>query len=289
MGAGIVGAGSSPRGRGKRPPRIAWGSQTRLIPAWAGKTATGVSSPSLPWAHPRVGGENEPHACHCRAWRGSSPRGRGKPAHVTRFTRCRGLIPAWAGKTCRWGQSWLIIAAHPRVGGENPVTVGDNAKQFGSSPRGRGKPPVQTSLVPTAWAHPRVGGENRRCRRMTWACSGSSPRGRGKHADLRSADQPPRLIPAWAGKTGLAGTENSHVRAHPRVGGENTLRSTVSRPASGSSPRGRGKRNDDGRHAPRRGLIPAWAGKTERCCGRSHRVAAHPRVGGENPQRPNPR
>ena len=50
----------------------------------------------------------------------------------------------------------------------------------------------------------------------------------------------------------------------------------------GSSPRGRGKRRTHEPPRRRRGLIPAWAGKTGRACGRASRPWAHPRVGGEN-------
>ena len=52
----------------------------------------------------------------------------------------------------------------------------------------------------------------------------------------------------------------------------------------GSSPRGRGKRNDDGRHAPCGGLIPARAGKTSARDDPWLGLTAHPRAGGENLQ-----
>ena len=75
-----IGAGSSPRGRGKRssPGWYRWSG--RLIPAWAGKTRTRMSSTCPSRAHPRVGGENYNDAPHALAVEGSSPRGRGKPA-----------------------------------------------------------------------------------------------------------------------------------------------------------------------------------------------------------------
>ena len=71
-------AGSSPRGRGKLLRDIEAWEGYGLIPAWAGKTLSGVGLGQTRWAHPRVGGENyerktgEPITC------GSSPRGRGK-------------------------------------------------------------------------------------------------------------------------------------------------------------------------------------------------------------------
>ena len=91
-----------------------------------------------------------------------------------------GLIPAWAGKTCKSNPYVLGVRAHPRVGGENLEGVVYVRQTLGSSPRGRGKPVSlhleegTGGLIP-AWAgkthplpphvgdsraHPRVGGEN---------------------------------------------------------------------------------------------------------------------------------
>ena len=52
--------------------------------------------------------------------------------------------------------------------------------------------------------------------------------------------------------------------------------------AAGSSPRGRGKRQDADRRSRPPGLIPAGAGKTASVRGMSGSRAAHPRGGGEN-------
>ena len=71
--------GSSPRGRGKRVPRLRVPQALRLIPAWAGKTTSISSVSQRRWAHPRVGGENQITERACHGDRGSSPRGRGKP------------------------------------------------------------------------------------------------------------------------------------------------------------------------------------------------------------------
>ena len=274
--------GSSPRGRGKprqprRPSRV-----DRLIPAWAGKTARAASSPSTSPAHPRVGGENPKSSRISRSAFGSSPRGRGKPTHSRSSRRPRRLIPAWAGKTDRQDVIWLGAVAHPRVGGENAQRESSDQTRRGSSPRGRGKLTCQTPdttverLIP-AWAgktsrppclsssngaHPRVGGENPRAQEGRRTVKGSSPRGRGKREVKEDVNVPGRLIPAWAGKTASGRGWRSHRRAHPRVGGENTVEMPCQMVSQGSSPRGRGKR--------RRQEAP-----------NVHDVA-HPRVGGEN-------
>ena len=172
----------------------------------------------------------------------------------------------------------------------------------GSSPRGRGKPeePHRTvgdgGLIP-AWAgktwggvapatrraaHPRVGGENGECARQGPASRGSSPRGRGKHHGPPEIKRRSGLIPAWAGKTESRPRESCSPAAHPRVGGENLTDDGRVRGLTGSSPRGRGKR-ERGRSVIRSvGLIPAWAGKTLMVSAAGSVMPAHPRVGGEN-------
>ena len=172
--------GSSPRGRGKRSRRRHRRQLHRLIPAWAGKTATRRRPRSSRTAHPRVGGENSRSSRMFVLWSGSSPRGRGKHPHDRRLRREPGLIPAWAGKTARLTFSPSGAWAHPRVGGENSRSSRARISPGGSSPRGRGKLAVgarrrpMLRLIP-AWAgktqspqnsayprtaHPRVGGEN---------------------------------------------------------------------------------------------------------------------------------
>ena len=172
----------------------------------------------------------------------------------------------------------------------------------GSSPRGRGKRDPRRNrrrparLIP-AWAgktwrlfgrggriaaHPRVGGENSGCRGVQGVLSGSSPRGRGKRRTHGPLHGPARLIPAWAGKTTSALTCVSARRAHPRVGGENSILSPALERSAGSSPRGRGKPGGRPRLAHLLRLIPAWAGKTRSAPPSRSRSAAHPRVGGEN-------
>ena len=196
--------------------------------------------------------------------------------------------------------------AHPRVGGENGGLHYQGLEGGGSSPRGRGKRDGRPEclrarrLIP-AWAgktsttatsrsparaHPRVGGENQGDRIFDRSDNGSSPRGRGKPGVVDRDLNPIRLIPAWAGKTRLPRLRSRRRRAHPRVGGENSWSPTRARIVTGSSPRGRGKRADDGDAAALGGLIPAWAGKTGDSRPHPALPPAHPRVGGENLGRP---
>ena len=111
--------GSSPRVRGKLRVRAARGGPTGLIPACAGKTGGGPAWGRRAPAHPRVCGENVSSSARIRAWKGSSPRVRGKRPRLPCRQRRRGLIPACAGKTTRSALTLLWKWAHPRVCGEN--------------------------------------------------------------------------------------------------------------------------------------------------------------------------
>ena len=233
-----------------------------LIPAWAGKTCELGARRQCPRAHPRVGGENNWQTWVIAQAPGSSPRGRGKrpgrPAHLP----TPWLIPAWAGKTSAARCGRASKTAHPRVGGENSDATPAKDSVFGSSPRGRGKPGVVRPSPRRARAHPRVGGENCERKAHRVACVGSSPRGRGKPFLYLPLPSLSGLIPAWAGKTPHPNLGNPNHPAHPRVGGENFRVQESDRVIRGSSPRGRGKLGNHAARVNRRGLIPAWAGKT---------------------------
>ena len=128
-----------------------------------------------------------------------------------------------------------------------------------------------------------MGGENGGGSLCICYLLGSSPRGRGKRDRLRSRVCGVRLIPAWAGKTHQVLPRPHLLPAHPRVGGENNDTSGLSQSATGSSPRGRGKRGEVTPRGFFQRLIPAWAGKTLPGGFEVGGQRAHPRVGGENP------
>ena len=95
----VIGSGSSPRVRGKRPRELVDFSPRGLIPACAGKTLRRPQFHPTREAHPRVCGENSTRLSVSGPHTGSSPRVRGKrrTAKIPDF-RWR-LIPACAGKT----------------------------------------------------------------------------------------------------------------------------------------------------------------------------------------------
>ena len=132
--------GSSPLTRGK-PPISRWRpSATRLIPAHAGKTTTGISRSNDDTAHPRSRGENGRNSAFFGLFPGSSPLTRGKRCQRPPTASISRLIPAHAGKTDSTRVYPRRSGAHPRSRGENPATPWSPRDPSGSSPLTRGKP-----------------------------------------------------------------------------------------------------------------------------------------------------
>ena len=96
---GLLGWGSSPLTRGKRPVVAGSSQPGGLIPAHAGKTVRGETRPCRARAHPRSRGENLSRSLRRSRPRGSSPLTRGKLARRGCRSLRAGLIPAHAGKT----------------------------------------------------------------------------------------------------------------------------------------------------------------------------------------------
>ena len=114
-----IGAGSSPRIRGKSVPTPEPPAPGGIIPANTGKMQTRPHASEGRRDHPREYGENVCTDGGCDECLGSSPRIRGKYLHPHRFRQRTGIIPANTGKmqtpACQSGAGW----DHPREYGEN--------------------------------------------------------------------------------------------------------------------------------------------------------------------------
>ena len=131
--------GSSPLTRGKPQQAESQASRRGLIPAHAGKTATGCEFVERVMAHPRSRGENLKPFPPAPERAGSSPLTRGKPGQHPLAKRPPRLIPAHAGKTSTVTRSLASRAAHPRSRGENESFATVDVLSVGSSPLTRGK------------------------------------------------------------------------------------------------------------------------------------------------------
>ena len=111
---------------------------------------------------------------------------------------------------------------------------------------------------------------------------GSSPLTRGKLPPREVTARHRGLIPDHAGKTSALTGATESWGAHPRSRGENRHWCDALEGVAGSSPLTRGKRWQVRRPGPRRGLIPAHAGKTTSSFASPTTRKAHPRSRGEN-------
>ena len=90
-----------------------------LIPTYAGNTSHAEGGDEAFRAHPHVCGEHVVPEIVNTVQKGSSPRMRGTPTNVLIDPEEEGLIPTYAGNTCRLCGSQYPSRAHPHVCGEH--------------------------------------------------------------------------------------------------------------------------------------------------------------------------
>ena len=175
----------------------------------------------------------------------------------------------------------LVTGSPPHSRGRQTVaSVGTAA--VGLTPAFAGKTSDAAQCNPASGAHPRIRGEdsNRCCVAST--SGGSPPHSRGRRGLEAGAGVCVGLTPAFAGKTLAEAGLPEHEWAHPRIRGEDAPFACDGREKLGSPPHSRGRRPCARPPCRRRGLTPAFAGKTARksrlACGRR----AHPRIRGED-------
>ena len=132
--------------------------------------------------------------------------------------------------------------------------------------------------------HPRVCGEHYKHRGSITPNPGSSPRMRGTRAVCDGESCRIRIIPAYAGNTGLVHVRHSGNGDHPRVCGEHCGVCGAYFSCLGSSPRMRGTPGVDGQWRVAPGIIPAYAGNTPTFPWSTTAARDHPRVCGEHVQ-----
>ena len=258
-------SGSPPHGRGTQP-RPRFRVRVRgLTPAWAGNTSSGE--------HTEKNG------------RGSPPHGRGTHEPRPELPEITRLTPAWAGNTGPILASAACCEAHPRMGGEHSTNRPSSVVLPGSPPHGRGTPrrarrARHPPRLTPAWAGNTPIRTSPRRRP-----SGSPPHGRGTRVHVPVDGDVLGLTPAWAGNTASCLAPRSGGGAHPRMGGEHVWRPRTAHLLAGSPPHGRGTRPAPSGADRRPGLTPAWAGNTAGAGRGRYRPRAHPRMGGEHPER----
>ena len=190
-----------------------------------------------------------------------------------------------------------MSAAHPRGCGADVFGAGNEALDWGSSPRVRGRldftntHPAVGGLIPAgagqttpaatstcSWrAHPRGCGADGLGVGFAGEAAGSSPRVRGRRMGRRRPRYARGLIPAGAGQTLQQPCPATRRTAHPRGCGADLIVSDAFARVTGSSPRVRGRHRQARDTLWHRRLIPAGAGQTGELSPCRPGSGAHPR------------
>ena len=165
--------------RGKGPQHLPPALQNGITPAYAGKSFGSFCFLSFRQDHPRVCGEKQAAVALPQPVLGSPPRMRGKVVLSSENPLCRGITPAYAGKSRSSARPHHSHRDHPRACGEKTEYRALVTAHQGSPPRMRGKVFIgQVCIAPkgitpacagkslrpdnnpsTSWDHPRVCGE----------------------------------------------------------------------------------------------------------------------------------
>ena len=209
---------------------------------------------------------------------------RGKVKTVQVIQLDRRITPAYAGKSVQRSKYFNSIRDHPRLCGEKSIEGQRRVCEEGSPPPMRGKDefhmknddelritpayagksrPHITSGEPS-WDHPRLCGEKVRQCLTSYGGQGSPPPMRGKANANFNRLPASRITPAYAGKR-LPDTERGRAtRDHPRLCGEKGIVKTCNIVRIGSPPPMRGKAGSTKADLEKRGITPAYAGKSRR-------------------------
>ena len=194
--------------------------------------------------HPRIRGEHFVLPRRHPPDKGSSPHTRGalRQQHLPRAGG--GIIPAYAGSTCRKPSFRRKIGDHPRIRGEHYHTPLKVWIKQGSSPHTRGAPfarhdrRVERGIIPayagstTSGAtrakstpdHPRIRGEHKDQHTQAMIMFGSSPHTRGALDGRARRRRYVGIIPAYAGSTRQSRSPRAKPADHPRIRGEHLRR-----------------------------------------------------------------
>ena len=131
------------------------------------------------------------------------------------------------------------------------------------------------------WDHPRLCGEKRGTGCLECNHEGSPPPMRGKVLQSGLTIRAKRITPAYAGKRSTFYSDRIQRRDHPRLCGEKVTQLLVDHVLCGSPPPMRGKDRLRIFEIFRKGITPAYAGKSLSIDVKRHVSTDHPRLCGE--------
>ena len=254
--------GTPPRGRGRHRHRPRPAALARNTPARAGTTWSPCPGAQLSPEHPRAGGDDVRVKRGGSPCAGTPPRGRGRPAWPRGSRRPSGEHPRAGGDDSPRLAMYFPNAGTPprgrgrRRGSRHRWRIGRNTPARAGTTGSRRAPPAEPS------EHPRAGGDDMIFVSLSASPRGTPPRGRGRHDVPTETPDKTRNTPARAGTTTQTFRRSRCTTEHPRAGGDDTVLPHGTPMASGTPPRGRGRRWLNGRTEHVHGNTPARAGTT---------------------------
>ncbi len=187
--------------RGKAIEQVRVLQDLGITPAYAGKSQYLTFGVPLLEDHPRLCGEKRVHPPEDFRQMGSPPPMRGKGEFVMPVISCKGITPAYAGKSCRRHVPAGNVGDHPRLCGEKHFDVVEVEIQFRITPAYAGKRCIPLYPWNRYKDNPRLCGEKSICRRSIFGYRGSPPPMRGKDRRKQRLGMQARITPAYAGKS----------------------------------------------------------------------------------------
>ena len=175
---------------------------------------------------------------------------------------------------------YQIGSSPPLTRGKVPALAALRNRR-GITPAYAGKRIAGTCIKESKKDHPRLRGEKESPAGHTMTVAGSPPLTRGKASVLYSIIPPPRITPAYAGKSLFLPVWDSTQRDHPRLRGEKLYCRLLYLRCRGSPPLTRGKGGILQTNGCGLRITPAYAGKSVQWFAVDRDCRDHPRLRGE--------
>ena len=199
--AAFTDLGSPPPMRGKGKMAVQVNRETRITPAYAGKSSSNPFGYRSRKDHPRLCGEKRVQKCRCGYGGGSPPPMRGKVSHSTNSGSPVRITPAYAGKSDVTSNRDKPHKGSPPPMRGKAVYAFCVCCNYRITPAYAGKSGFSGFSLPLFQDHPRLCGEKICDSSDLVSVIGSPPPMRGKEDEIFSGYNSRRITPAYAGKS----------------------------------------------------------------------------------------
>ena len=216
-------------------------ASSRFTPAYAGTIRYHAIRHLQCQVHPRVCGDDPQSFEATQKCQGSPPHVRGRWKKKICCMGSQRFTPACTGTIFSLLLKIVNEKGHPRVCGDDLPSVSLRRRCTGSPPRMRGRCEVISIFLSSNRVHPRMCGDDFPTKIRFSFNQGSPPRMRGRLIATFYGHVPVGVTPAYAGTMATPVFSFFEAKGHPRVCGDNLLRTSYQHYITGSPPRMRGR------------------------------------------------